>query len=145
MVDLTVRRHGGRRLFPVTVTTAAAAALGFGLSPARAASVATTDRVSVSSTGTQGDNGSAEPSISAVGGSWPSPRSRSTVAANDTNAAGDVFVYDTSKNKTRHFSVSSTGTQGNDFKPLPVDLSRRAVPAFQSTASNLVGNDTNLS
>ncbi len=64
----------------------------------------------------------------------------------DTNATFDVFVRDVSKNQTRRVSVNSAGVQGNGQSPTnwhpQISNSGRYV-AFESNATNLVGNDTN--
>jgi tricorn protease-like protein len=64
----------------------------------------------------------------------------------DTNATLDVFVRNTSANNTRRVSVSTAGVQGNGPSPVTwrpqISGSGRYV-AFESNATNLVGNDTN--
>jgi hypothetical protein len=63
----------------------------------------------------------------------------------DTNATYDIFVR-TSANNTRRISVSSAGAEGNGGSPTnwrpQISNSGRYV-AFESAATNLVGNDTN--
>ena len=64
----------------------------------------------------------------------------------DTNATLDVFVRNTAANNTRRVSVSTAGVQGNGPSPVnwrpQISASGRYV-AFESNATNLVGNDTN--
>lgn len=68
------------------------------------------------------------------------------LVAGDTNAVFDIFVRDTSTNKTRRVSVSGLGAQGNGASPTSwrphISNSGRYV-VFDSSASNLVANDTN--
>src|SRR5439155_1656765 len=54
----------------------------------------TTERVSVGSTGNQGDGWSSGPSLSADGRFVAFPSWASNLAPGDTNGAGDVFVHD---------------------------------------------------
>ncbi len=70
----------------------------------------------------------------------------SNLVANDTNAAGDVFVYDRWTRTTELVSVSSRGEQGNTYSDLSnvgaMSPDGRYV-VFDSRASNLVAGDTN--
>lgn len=69
----------------------------------------------------------------------------SNLVANDNNNVSDVFVHSRSPqgNTTVRVSVSSAGVQGNaaSYYPSMSDNGRYIV--FESTASNLVANDTN--
>ena len=104
-----------------------------------------TRRVSVSSTEAQGNGSSYEPSISADGRFVAFYSYGSNLVGNDTNAVEDVFVYDRSTRKTRRVSVSSAGTEGNQYIYGPSISADGRFVAFYSYASNLVGNDTNTS
>ena len=108
----------------------------------------TTRRVSISSTGRQGNSAS---------GSWlwePSPMSAdgrfiafisyaSNLVPGDTNARIDVFVRDRVKGTTRRISVSSTGVAANRNSGAPAMSADGRIIAFESGARNLVGGDTN--
>lgn len=56
----------------------------------------------------------------------------------------DVFVRDRTIGTTVRISVDSSGTQGNGHTASPAMSASGRVVAFDSTASNLVPNDTNL-
>jgi Tol biopolymer transport system component len=57
----------------------------------------------------------------------------------------DVFLHDRSDDTTRRISVSSGGAQGNGISDSPSVSADGLVVAFRSSASNLVGSDTNAS
>jgi uncharacterized repeat protein (TIGR01451 family) len=102
----------------------------------------TFDRVSVSSSGMQGDDYSGpadrSPAISANGrfvafASWAT-----NLVSGDTNTFLDVFVRDRQARTTDRVSVDSAGAQGNgaSFRPAISDDGR--FVAFESNATNLV-------
>jgi Tol biopolymer transport system component len=102
-----------------------------------------TTRISVASDGTQGNNWSWEPSISADGrfvafGSWAN-----NLVDDDTNGCRDVFVHDRQTGQTTRVSVASDGTQGNAWLQSPSISADGHFVAFQSDADNLVDSDTN--
>ena len=105
-----------------------------------------TERVSVSSSGTQGNNidwGIPRPSISSDG-RYVAFSSRATnLVANDTNGTYDVFVRDRTMGTTQRMSVSSSQTQPDrgGFGP-SISANGRYV-AFTSRSTNLVSGDTN--
>jgi Tol biopolymer transport system component len=102
-----------------------------------------TTRVSVSSAGTQANDASYDPSISADGRYVAFRSYASTLVAGDTNGWGDIFVRDTAKGRTIRVSLSSEGGQGNlDSDWASISADGRYV-AFSSEASNLVAGDTN--
>jgi len=103
----------------------------------------TTTRVSVRSNGTQGNDFSAEASISATGRFVAFDSPASNLVSEDTNNTIDVFVHDRKTGQTTRVSVASDGTQGNEFSDAPsISASGRYV-AFFSLASNLVSDDAN--
>jgi hypothetical protein len=108
----------------------------------------TTRIVSVDDNGTQGNDGSSRPSISADGRYVAFNSNASNLVSGDTNNANDIFVYDTVANTTSRVSVDSNGTLGNSFPYDPfsykpsLSADGRYV-AFDSDASNLVSDDTN--
>lgn len=114
-----------------------------------------TIRISVSTAGVQGNNGSDQPSI-AAGGRFVVFRSHASNLVsnpNDTNGASDVFLRDRDTDSDGIFdepsAVSTTrisassGTEGNGSSHLPSISGDGRMVAFQSWASNLVPGDTN--
>ncbi|HEY2987808.1 MAG TPA: hypothetical protein VGL11_08780 [Candidatus Binatia bacterium] len=65
----------------------------------------TTERLSVASNGTQGDAGSARPSISADGRYVAFESGASNLVPDDTNGVVDIFVHDRQTKKTARVSV----------------------------------------
>src|SRR6266480_1144362 len=111
--------------------------------PGWAGSPATTELVSVSSTGQQGTDQSASPSISANGRFVAFESDAPNLVPGDTNGKRDVFVRDFTTNQTQRVSVSSAGVQGNKHsRHASISANGRFV-AFASDAHNLVPNDTN--
>jgi Tol biopolymer transport system component len=102
-----------------------------------------TERVSVSSEGVQGDDYSSQPSISSDG-RYVAFRSYATnLVESDTDGYVDIFVHDRQTGETTRVSVSSEGTQGDDYSYKPSISSDGRYVAFSSEAFNLVENDTN--
>ncbi len=104
---------------------------------------ATIERVSVGSTGTQGNGPAAGLSISADGRYVAFLSHASNLVPGDTNGAVDVFVRDRQTGTTERVSVSSTGAQGNGDGDYPQISAGGRYVAFRSDASNLVPGDTN--
>jgi Tol biopolymer transport system component/UPF0716 family protein affecting phage T7 exclusion len=100
-------------------------------------------RVSVASDGTQGNDSSYGPSISADGRYVAFYSYASNLVAGDTNNAGDIFVYDTVTKTTRRISITNNGTQANGRSLNPSISADGSFVAFHSYASNLVSGDTN--
>jgi Tol biopolymer transport system component len=114
----------------------------------------TTRRVSVSSSGAQGDNISSSPAISGDGRFVAFVSNASNLAPGDTNGVRDIFVHDRATGTTRRVSVSSSGAEGNgasggsgatnDVATIAPAISADGrFVAFESLASNLVPRDTN--
>jgi Tol biopolymer transport system component len=103
-----------------------------------------TRRVSVSSAGTEGDDSSSAPSISADGRLVAFSSQATTLVPNDGNATGDIFVNDRKTHRTRRVSVSSSGAEADGFSYNFPSLSANGrFVAFASHATNLVGHDLN--
>jgi hypothetical protein len=120
-----------------------------------------TTLVSLSSTGSQGDGDSINPSISEGRVAFES--FADNLVPDDTNGASDIFVHSPLDNRTLRVSVASDGSQGNSFSALPAlacdpalastrrlnaDIITPIPPlgcdiAFASDATNLVNNDFN--
>jgi hypothetical protein len=103
----------------------------------------TTERVSVDSTGTQGNSNSDLPSISADGRFVAFHGEATNLVAGDTNAFDDVFVHDRQSGTTERVSVDSAGAQGNSDSYRPSISADGRFVAFYSFATNLVTGDTN--
>jgi Tol biopolymer transport system component len=101
-----------------------------------------TSRVSVSSSGTQGNYDSSSPSISADGRYVTFQSDASNLVAGDTTAS-DIFVYDRQTSQTSRVSVSSSGTEANYNSSSPSISADGRYVTFQSGADNLVAGDTN--
>ncbi|MEW6183312.1 MAG: Ig-like domain-containing protein [Bacillota bacterium] len=107
---------------------------------------ATTERVSVASSGTQANDGSYLyylPSISGDGRYVAFYSLASNLVSGDTNGQSDVFVRDRQTGQTYRVSKSSAGTQGNGGSDCPSISSDGRYVVFNSYASNLVSGDTN--
>ena len=71
-----------------------------------------TTRISVSSSGAQGNGGSSNPSISSDGRYIAFESDASNLVSGDTNDFGDIFVHDRQTGQTTLVSISSGGVQG---------------------------------
>ncbi len=104
-----------------------------------------TTRVSIASDGTQGNGASDEPSISNDGRYIAFASGATNLVPNDTNGQYDIFVRDRQTNTTAIVSIAYDGTPANGTSVTrPPSISGNGgYIAFQSSASNLVPNDTN--
>jgi Tol biopolymer transport system component len=105
-----------------------------------------TTRVSVASDGTQANEGSGLPAISADGRFVAFVSGATNLVPGDTNALVDVFVHDRQTGQTTRVNVASDGTQAGGRSLGGTDPSISAdgrFVAFHSDASNLVPADTN--
>jgi Tol biopolymer transport system component len=102
-----------------------------------------TIRVSVDSSGQEGNDWSELPSLSADGSLVAFTSYATNLVANDTNGLGDVFVHDRATGETTRVSVDSQAHQAHGLSWLPgIDAEGRFI-AFASDAADLVANDTN--
>lgn len=112
----------------------------------------TTIRVSKANDGTQGNERSYFPAISANGRyvAFESDATNLLASSADTNAVADVFVYDTTTNTISRVSVASGGTQSNGTSGGSIDYPNISMSedgtfvVFRSAATNLVSSDTNV-
>ncbi|MGW4942130.1 TolB family protein [Actinoplanes sp. NPDC004185] len=104
---------------------------------------ATTVRVSVSTTGAQGNDYADGPALSGNGRYVAFYASSANLVPGDTNGVEDVFVRDRRSGVTRRVSVTSKGLQGNAASAEPAISPDGRFVAFHSGASNLVPCDTN--
>ena len=103
-----------------------------------------TTRVSVSTSGVQGNDWSHLASISADGRYVAFDSFASNLVPGDTNGIGDVFVHDRQTGATQRVSVSSSGTQAAGLNSAGASISADGrLVAFASGASNLVSGDSN--
>jgi cold shock CspA family protein len=105
-----------------------------------------TKRVSLDSSGTEGDDSSTDSSISADGRFVAFTSYARNLVSGDTNGTYDVFVRDRLTGTTERVSVDSAGTEANGGSGtvghLAISADGQAV-AFTSAATNLVSGDTN--
>jgi Tol biopolymer transport system component len=99
--------------------------------------------VSVASDGTQANDQSFAPAISADGRSVAFVSAASNLVAGDTNAFLDVFVHDLQTGETSRVSLASDGTEGNEVSFAPSISADGRIVAFVSDANNFVPRDTN--
>ena len=102
-----------------------------------------TERISVDSSGGQSNDHSDGITISADGrivafGSWAS-----NLVGGDTNGVSDVFVHDRATGVTARRSVDPSGAEANGESYGITMSSDGQVVSFSSSATNLVGNDSN--
>ena len=102
-----------------------------------------TERVSVSTTGKQGNNLSMSPSISANGRFVTFNSDASNLVPGDANGTIDVFIRDRKLGTTELISISSSGQQGNGFNSGGAISADGRFVAFDTQADNLVPGDTN--
>jgi Tol biopolymer transport system component len=103
----------------------------------------TTELVSLSTSGAQGDGDCNQPSISDDGRFVAFYGLATNLGPMDTNGHEDVFVRDRQVGLTTRVSRSSSGTQGNGDSYWPSISSDGRYVAFTSDATNLVSGDTN--
>jgi dipeptidyl aminopeptidase/acylaminoacyl peptidase len=103
----------------------------------------TIERVSVSSSGVQGNGASSESSMSADGRYITFFSTSNNLVPGDNNASEDIFLHDRVTKITELISISSNGVQGNYRSGLPaISMDGRYV-AFYSFSDNLVPCDAN--
>jgi len=102
-----------------------------------------TERVSVGSSGAQGNDMSLSAWISADGRYVAFDSAATNLVAGDTNGYQDVFVHDRLSGATERISLDSAGLQGDDNSSLPCLSPDGRLVTFWSWASNLVQNDWN--
>ena len=108
-----------------------------------AQAIGPTQRVSVDSSGNEGNNTSSSPSISADGRYVAFQSDADNLVPGDNNISGDVFVHDRNTGATELVSVDSSGNEGNNTSSSPSISADGRYVAFYSVADNLVPGDTN--
>jgi surface antigen len=104
---------------------------------------ATTERVSVSSTGIQGNDESYSGVVSDDGRFVAFMSRASNLVSGDTNGSYDAFLRDRQSGSTERESLSSSGAQGNGDTYLNSMSSDGRYVVFSSLATNLAQGDTN--
>lgn len=102
-------------------------------------------RVSVSAEGSEGNEDSEQPAISADGRFVAFHTFSDSLLADDTNGKEDVYLKDTQTGALTRVSTSADGSQGDEasgFFNLALSADGRFV-AFESGATNLVADDLN--
>lgn len=105
----------------------------------------TTTRVSVDSSGVEGDARSRTPQISGDGRYVVFRSSSTNLVDNDTNGVDDVFLHDRVTGNTSRVSIADgiNGDEGNGVSYFPSISPDGGYIAFASFADNLVANDNN--
>ena len=102
----------------------------------------TTERVSISTSGAEGNLASQGASISADGRFVGFSSDASNLVVGDTNGALDGFVRDRVKSKTERVSVSSAGAQGNNGSGVTSISADGRFVAIETSATNFDPTDT---
>jgi Tol biopolymer transport system component len=103
----------------------------------------TTERISVASDGTEGNNASSAPAISADGRFVAFQSDATNLVAGDANGRTDIFVHDRNTGTTERVSLGfgvGVESSGNSLAP-SISADGRFV-AFESVAQNLVDGGT---
>ena len=103
----------------------------------------TTERVSVATGGTEGDDNSYNSAISADGRFVTFYSYATNLVGGDNNGKADVFVHDRQTGTTERVSVTTGGTEATGDSALPAINADGRFVAFASDATDLVGGDTN--
>ncbi|WP_432938268.1 S8 family serine peptidase [Kribbella sp. CA-253562] len=101
------------------------------------------ERVSVSSTGEQGNSFSLSPTLSADGRYVGFNSGASNLVAGDTNGQTDTFVHNRTTGTTTLVSVTPSGAPGNGLSGPPSFTADSRYVTFNSDADDLVPGDTN--
>ena len=102
-----------------------------------------TTRVSIGSSGVEGNGASSAPRIS-PDGRFVAFRSASTnLVDSDTNGRVDVFLHDRATRVTTRLSVASSGEESSGPSEVSAIAAGGEVVAFTSEAGNLVSGDSN--
>ncbi len=104
----------------------------------------TIERISVADNGSEGNSYSYHPSISNDGRFVTFHSLASNLVTNDSNNSWDIFLYDRTSHHIERISVANNGNQGNNHSYVPSISGDGRFVAFESHASNLVTNDTNI-
>jgi len=101
------------------------------------------ERISVSSSGVEGNSDSSQPSISSNNRYAVFSSIATNLVLQDTNGSEDVFVRDRDLGQTRRVSFAFDGSEGDDDSFSAVISADGRFVVFTSLAENLVATDTN--
>lgn len=104
----------------------------------------TTERVSVSSAGGEGDLGAVDLALSGDGRKVAFASTATNLVAGDTNNVSDIFVHDRVANTTVRVSVSSTGGEANAACSKPAISADGRFVSFLSSATTLVATTSTV-
>ncbi len=102
-----------------------------------------TERVSVDSSGNQGNADSGSATLDGSGRYAAFDSEASNLAAGDGNGATDIFGHDRATGITTLLTITPTGAQANDDSIRPTLSADGRFVVFNSVATNLVPDDTN--
>ena len=102
-----------------------------------------TERVSISSAGSEGDQVSRTPSINNNGQIIVFASEATNLVDGDTNDVQDIFLHDWMTGTTERVSLSGQGQEANGASAWPEISADGLTVTFASTATNLVDGDTN--
>ena len=102
-----------------------------------------TSRLSIDSTGNQGNGGAWNPSISGNGRFVVFSSASTNLVTGDTNGVQDIFLRNIENSSTSRVSINSTGLQGNSDSDNPSVSDDGKYVTFMSNANNLVNGDIN--
>jgi hypothetical protein len=102
-----------------------------------------TQRISLHSGGSQANGESSYSNISDNGRFITFKSSATNLVGNDQNNKWDVFIHDIDTGVTERVSISSNGSEGNDYSYRSSVSQDGRYVAFDSNASNLVNADAN--
>ena len=137
-----------KKALVLAASIGAIATVGIASTSAAPGTTPSTSRVSVSSSGGQGDYSSFATGISARGRYVSFSSEATTLVKGDTNGKRDAFVHDRLTGETTRVSVSSTGAESHCSDPFGcssaagITADGRYV-AIVSDAPDLVPGDTN--
>ncbi|MCJ7548509.1 MAG: hypothetical protein MUQ30_02365, partial [Anaerolineae bacterium] len=129
-----------RLLSAVVIVMLASPAL---LVQATLANPSETERVSISSTGSEGDQLSQTPSISADGRIIVFASEATNLVDGDSNGVQDIFLHDWLSGTTERVSLNGQGQEADGASAWPEISADGSIVVFSSTATNLVEGDTN--
>jgi len=102
-----------------------------------------TERVSVSSSGEQGNGWSGYPVLSADGRFVVFRSFAGNLVPGDANGVPDIFIHDRQTHVTERVSIATDGTEGNGQGNIATVSADGRYVAFDTQASNLAPNDVN--
>ncbi|WP_083918143.1 TolB family protein [Methylosarcina fibrata] len=101
------------------------------------------ERISLDSTGVEGNSTSLYPAISANGRYIAFHSTATNLIPGDDNVTADVFVRDLRTDSTEMMSLGDSGVEGNSTSIYPAISGNGRFVAFETYADNLTADDTN--